>query len=133
MINYKQKLFRGIFGQLHIHEYKAMKKQIVKLQLNEKNSKESQTRLMSWYWKRKPTWRKGLITFNSPLWIMFSFNWLVIILEKGVRLKLDVQDQGMEKCLDVDGQGGWGVLKIGQFWWKSCVYHALIETRNFFF
>ena len=34
---------------------------------------------MSCYWKRKPTWRKDLITYNSHHWIMFSFNWLVII------------------------------------------------------
>ena len=27
--------------------------------------------------------------------------------------------------LDVDGQGGWGVLKIGQFSWISYVYHPL--------
>ena len=33
----------------------------------------------------------------------------------GVRLKLDVQDQGDRRILDVDGQGqgGGGVLKIG--------------------
>ena len=36
-------------------------------------------------------------------------------LERGVRLKLDVQDQGGGRILDVDGQGGWGVLKSGQF------------------
>ena len=43
--NYKSKTFRDIFGQLHTQEYKATKKQIVKLQLNEKKSKEDQTRL----------------------------------------------------------------------------------------
>ena len=31
------------------------------LQLNEKKSMESQTRLMNWYWKQKPTWKKDLI------------------------------------------------------------------------
>ena len=35
--NYKLKTFRDIFGQLHTQEYK----------LNEKKSKESQTRLIS--------------------------------------------------------------------------------------
>ena len=45
--NYKQKIFRDIFGQLLAQEYKATKKQIVRLQLNEKKSKGSQTRLMS--------------------------------------------------------------------------------------
>ena len=35
--------------------------------------------------------------------------------EGGVRLKFDVQDQGGGRILDVAVQGGWGVLKIGQF------------------
>ena len=43
--NYKSKTFRDIFGQLHTQEYKGRKKQIVRLQLNEKKSKESQKRL----------------------------------------------------------------------------------------
>ena len=51
--------------QLHAHKYEATEKQTVKLQLNEKKSKESHTRLMSWYWKRMSTWRKGLIAYNS--------------------------------------------------------------------
>ena len=34
------------FGQLHTQEYKTTKKQIVSLQLNEKKSKERQTRLI---------------------------------------------------------------------------------------
>ena len=33
--NYKEETFRDIFGQLHTQEYKATKKQIVRLQLNE--------------------------------------------------------------------------------------------------
>ena len=103
------------FGQLHTQENKATKKQIVRLQLNEKKSKESQTKLMSWYWKRKLTWRKDLITYNIRPWIMFSFNWLVVIWRGGCRLKLDVQGQGGGRILDVDGHGGWVVLKIGQF------------------
>ena len=41
------KTFRDIFGQLHTQEYKSTKKQTVKVQLNEKKSKETQTRLMS--------------------------------------------------------------------------------------
>ena len=77
--NYKLKTFRDVFGQLQTQGYKATKKQIVRYQLNEKKSKESQTRLMSWYWKRKLTWKKDLITYNSHPWIMYSFNWLVII------------------------------------------------------
>ena len=49
----------------------------MRLHLNEKKSKENQARLIGWYWKRKPTWSKDLITCNSHPWIMFSFNWLV--------------------------------------------------------
>ena len=44
--NYKQKTFDN-FGQLHTKEYKGTKRQIVRLQLNEKKSKEGQIRLMS--------------------------------------------------------------------------------------
>ena len=56
---------------------------------------ESQTRLMSWYWKRKPTWRKDLITYDSHPWIMFPFNWLVIIRRgRGIRFTLDIARQG---------------------------------------
>ena len=32
-----------------------------------------------------------------------------------VRLKFDVQGEVDERILDLAGQGGWGVLKIGQF------------------
>ena len=39
-----------------------------------------------------------------------------------VHLKLDVQGEGVGKILDVDGQGGGGVLKIRQFSWTSFVY-----------
>ena len=60
--NYIWKTFCHIFGQLLRQEYEATKKQIMRLQLNQKKSKESQTRLMSWYRKRKPTGRKDLIT-----------------------------------------------------------------------
>ena len=49
------------------------------IQLNEKKSLESQTRLMSCYRKRKPTWSKDLITYDCNSRIMFPFNWLVII------------------------------------------------------
>ena len=77
--NYKQKKFCNIFGQLHAQEYNATKKKVVRLHLNEKDSKKSQTGLMSWYRKRKPTWRTDLITYHSHPWIMFSFNWFVII------------------------------------------------------
>ena len=38
---------RDIFGHLQTQDHKATKKEIVRLQLNEKKSKESQIRLMS--------------------------------------------------------------------------------------
>ena len=47
--------------------------------------------------------------YCSHPWIVFSFNWLVIIWRgREVRLKLDVQDQGGRRILDVDEQGGGG-------------------------
>ena len=42
-----KKTFRGIFWQLYTEEHRATEEQIVGLQLNEKKSKESQTRLMN--------------------------------------------------------------------------------------
>ena len=45
--SYKKKIFRYIFGQLHTQEYQVTKKEVVKLQLIGKKSKESHTRLMS--------------------------------------------------------------------------------------
>ena len=47
-------------------------------------------------------------------------------LESGVRLKLDIQSQGSGRILDVDGQGGLGVLKIEQFSWTSYEYHPYV-------
>ena len=109
------------------------------LQLNEKKSMESDelilkrmesNELMSWYWKRKPTWRRDLITYNSRPRILFHFNWLVIIWKGGIYLKLDVQSQGSGRILYVTGQSGWGVLKIGQFSWTSYVYRRYIYTHG---
>ena len=109
------------------------------LQLNEKKSMESDelilkrmesNELMSWYWKRKPTWRRDLITYNSRPRILFHFNWLVIIWKGGIYLKLDVQSQGSGRILYITGQSGWGVLKIGQFSWTSYVYRRYIYTHG---
>ena len=64
------------------------------LQVNGKKSMESQTRLMSWYWKTDLK-DKDLITYNSHPWIIFPFNWLVIIWRgRRVCLQFDVQPQG---------------------------------------
>ena len=43
-----------------------------------------------------------------------------------VCLKLDVQGQRGGRILDVDGQGGWGVLKIGQVSLTPYGYHPLL-------
>ena len=45
-------------------------------------------------------------------------------------LKLDVQGQEGGRILDADGQGRWGVLKIGKFSWTSYVYHPLTGIRD---
>ena len=109
MNNYKLKTFLDIFGQLHTQEYKGTTNQIVRLHSDGMKSKKSQTRLISWYLKRKPTWRKDLITYNSHPWIMvFQIDWLSLG-ERRDCLKLDVQGQGGGRILDVDGQRRW--------WW----------------
>ena len=69
------------------------------------------------------------------LGLCFLLNdWLSFGEERGrggvVRLKLDVQGRGTERILDVDGQGGWGVLKIGHFSWTSYAYHPLSDVAN---
>ena len=73
--------------------------------------------------KKKADLKNRTDNINSHPWIMFSFNWLVIIWREGgeVHLKLDVQGQVGRRILDVDGQGEWEVLKIGQLSWKSYV------------
>ena len=56
---------------------------------------------------------------------MFSLiDWLSFGEGERVRLKLDVQDQGGRRIVDVDSQGWkWGgILKIGQFSWTSYMY-----------
>ena len=45
---------------------------------------------------------------------------------RGVRLKLGVQGHGGGRIYDIARQGGWGVLKFGQFSWTSYVYRPLI-------
>ena len=81
------------------------------LQLKEKKSIENQKRLMSWYRKRKPTWRKDLIRYNSHPWIMFYFNWLVIIWRGGVFVwNWTSKVKGAEEFwtwLDKRGGGSW--------------------------
>ena len=41
--------------------------------------------------------------------------------------------QGGGRILDVDGQGGRGVLKIGQFSWMSYGYHPIALSLARFF
>ena len=47
LIIINERPFRDIFGQLQTQECKVTKKQIIRLQLNEKKSKDGQKRLMS--------------------------------------------------------------------------------------
>ena len=121
---------------MHAQEFKATKKQVVRLQLNEKKSKESQMRLMSWYWKRKLTWRKDLITYNVHPWIMFSFNWLVIIWRRrrgGSSLEIGRPRSRVSNNFWHRWTRGWGVLKIRQFSWTSNMYHPLLYYPNLTF
>ena len=76
-----------------------------------------------------------LITHNSHLWIMFSFNWLIIIWRGGFRLKLDVQGQGVGRISDVDGQGQGGLENWTIFMDVICVssLKVLSETVMIFF
>ena len=45
-------------------------------------------------------------------------------------MKLDAGGQGGGKILDLDGQGGWGVLKIQQFSCTSYAHHPLNYLQN---
>ena len=106
--NYKQKAFRDIFGQPHTQEYKATKKKhIMKQQLNKKKSKESQTKLMSWYWKRKSSRRKDLIKYNSHPWIMFFLiDWLSFEKDGGFVWNWTSKVKGVEEFWTYMNKGG---------------------------
>ena len=104
------------FGQLRTQEFKATKNQVVRINLNEKKWKGSHSWLMSLYWKRKLTWRKDLVTYNSYSRIMFSFKGLVKIWRGEVCLKLDVQGQEGERILDIGGQRGWRSWNLDNFY-----------------
>ena len=94
------------------------------LQLNEKKSMENQTRLMSWYWKRKSTWRKDLMLYNSHPRIMFYFNWLVIIWrEKRGEGPFEI-DRTRSRGQKNFGRGWtrrWGVFQTAQFSWTYLI------------
>ena len=105
----------------------------VSLQLNGKKPVGRQSRLMSWDWKRKPTWRKDLIAYSSHPWILFSFNWLAIIWKRGILLKLDVEDQGGGRILDVGGQREWR-WRVTENWTiflgVICVSSLILHTTS---
>ena len=68
---------------------------------------------MSSYWKQKLKEGPDIIWESSLDYVLFKL--IGYHLEGGLRLKLDVQGQGVGRFLDVDEQGGWGLgfLKIG--------------------
>ena len=74
---------------------------------------------MSWCWKWKPIWRKGLIAYNSDLWIMVLLSdWLSF--GKEGRLKWTSKVKEVEefwKLMDKEGgwKGGWGCWKLDNF------------------
>ena len=57
--NYKLKTLRDIFGQLHTQEHKATKKQVVRLQLNESNSKGKPDKINDSILKTKDDLKEG--------------------------------------------------------------------------
>ena len=87
-----------------------MKKQIVRLQLN-----KSQTRPMILYWKRKPTCKKDLITYNKHPWIMFCFDWLVIIWRGGFAWNWTWKVKRVEEFWTLMYKGVVGSWKLGNF------------------
>ena len=103
------------------------------LRLNRKKPMESlKTRLMSWYWKRKPTWRKDLITYSSHPWVMFSFTWMTIIWREGYGDSFEIGRQRSRgwKNFGRGGQERWGrgVLKIGHFLGR---HMFIVPKRNY--
>ena len=114
-----------LLGNYTHKSVKPRKKQIVRLQLNENKSKESQTTLMSWYWKQKPTWRKDLIIYNTDPWICF----LLIDgyhLQRGSSFEIGRARSRGWKNFGRRWTRRWNFLKIGQFSWTSYVYHPLL-------
>ena len=53
--NYRSKTFHDIFGQLHTQQYKKKQKADSETSPKWKEVKAKPTKLMSLYWKRKPT------------------------------------------------------------------------------
>ena len=69
---------------------------------------------LSWSWKRKPTWRNYLITYNAIYNVFFDLTGYHM--ETGGRsLKLEVQGQRTGRILDVDGQGDGESWKLESF------------------
>ena len=64
----------------------------------------NRTRILKEFWFRSLTYTVKLSFHN--------------LLER-IGLKLDVQGRGGGNILDIEGQRGWGVLKIRQFSWTS--------------
>ena len=91
---------------------------------------------MSWYWTENESRPEGKTW--QHLIVILGLCFLLYHLESGGGGRVGVggeggwgetgvfeigrQVQGRGKILDVAGQGGWMVLKIGQFSWTSHVY-----------
>ena len=99
-------------------------------QENENKSTESQERLMSWYWKWKPTWRKDLITYNSHPRIMFPFNWLVITWRGGSSFEIGRPGSSSWKNFGRSWTKGWGSWKLDNFHGRHmCIVPKLNESN----
>ena len=84
---------------------------------------------LSWYWKRKPTWRNYLIICNIILGICF-FNLIGYQLERMGEFEIESPRSGEWKNFGCRWTSGWGVLKIGQFSWT---YLCIIPKDSSFY
>ena len=62
---------------------------------------------------------------NSHPWIIYFFNWLVIIWRRGVMWNWMSKIKGVKSFERKWTRGVGGVMKIGQFSWMSYLYHPL--------
>ena len=86
---------------------------------------------MNWSWKRKPTWSKDLITYNSHPWIMFSFNCLVITWKGGGSFEIGRPSLWKWKNFGCRWKKVVGVLKFRKFYGRHmCIIPYYLVNLN---